>query len=56
MIIELLVEAIRLGIQHLVAHLNFQLAVYQLNNVDHVCDPMILEKYLQVILLPRVQL
>jgi ribonuclease HI len=50
---ELLLDAISYGIQHLVVHLDSQLVVLQLNGQYRVHNPSILRKYLRVKLLER---
>lgn len=52
-IIELLLDVVSHGIQHLVVHLDSQLVVLQLNGKYQVCDSFILRKYLRVKLLER---
>ena len=52
-IIELLLDAISHGIQHLVVRLDSQLVVLQLNGKYRVRDSFILLKYLRVKLLER---
>jgi ribonuclease HI len=52
-IIELLLDAISHKIQHLVVHLDSQLAMLELNGQYQVHDSFILRKYLQVKLLER---
>ena len=50
-IIELLLAAMSYGIQHMVVHLDSQLAVLQLNGRYRVRDSSILRKYLRIKLL-----
>jgi ribonuclease HI len=52
-IIELLLDAISHGIEHMVVHLDSQLAVLQLTGQYRVCDSFILRKYLRIKLLER---
>jgi hypothetical protein len=52
-IIELISEVVALSVQHMIFHLDSQLAMSQLNNVYCVHNPMLLQKYLQVRLLDR---
>ena len=52
-IIELLLDAISHGIQHLVVRLDSQLAMLQLNGQYRVRDSFILRKYLRVKFLER---
>ena len=52
-IIELLLDAISYGIQHMVVRLDSQLVMLQLNGQYRVCDSFILRKYLRVKLLER---
>jgi ribonuclease HI len=50
-VIELLVDAISLGICHLVVGLNSQLVVLQLSNVYTIRSPTLLQVYLRICLL-----
>jgi ribonuclease HI len=52
-IIELLVDAISLGIRHLVVRLESQLVVLQLSNVYSIQSPTLLRVYLRIHLLER---
>jgi len=52
-VIELLVDAIRHGIDHLIIKLDSQLVVSQLNGLYSIHDPILLWKYLRVKLLER---
>jgi ribonuclease HI len=52
-IIELLLAAMSYGIEHMVVHLDSQLAVLQLNGRYRVRDSSILRKYLRIKLLER---
>jgi ribonuclease HI len=52
-VIELLVDAILLGIRHLVVRLDSQLAVLQLSNVYTIRSPTLLQVYLRIRLLER---
>jgi hypothetical protein len=52
-VIELLVDAISLGIHHLVVRLDSQLVVLQLSNVYSIRSPTLLRVYLQICLLER---
>jgi ribonuclease HI len=52
-VIELLVDAISLGIRHLVVRIDSQLVVLQLNNVYSIRSPTLLRVYLQIRLLER---
>jgi ribonuclease HI len=52
-IIELLVDAISLGIHHLVVRLDSQLIVLQLSNVYSIRSPTLLRVYLRILLLER---
>jgi ribonuclease HI len=52
-VIELLVDAISLGILHLVVRLDSQLVVLQLSNVYSIRSPTLLRVYLQIRLLER---
>jgi hypothetical protein len=52
-IIELLVDAISLGICHLVVRLDSQLVVLQLSNVYSIQSPTLLRVYLRIHLLER---
>ena len=51
--IELLVDAISLGIRRLVVRLDSQLVVLQLSNVYSIRSPTLLRVYLQIHLLER---
>ena len=51
--VELLVDAIALGIHHLVVRLDSQLVVLQLSNVYSIRSPTLLRIYLQIRLLER---
>jgi ribonuclease HI len=50
-IIEFLIDAISLGIRHLVVRLNSQLVVLQLSNVYTIQSPTLLQVYLRIRLL-----
>jgi ribonuclease HI len=52
-IIELLVDAISLGIRHLVVRLDSQLIVLQLSNIYSIRSPTLLWVYLRIRLLER---
>jgi ribonuclease HI len=52
-IIELLVDAISLGIRHLVVRLDLQLIVLQLSNIYSIRTPTLLRVYLRIRLLER---
>jgi ribonuclease HI len=52
-IIELLVDAISLGIRHLVVQLDSQLVVLQLSNIYSIRSPTLLRVYFQIRLLER---
>jgi ribonuclease HI len=52
-IIELLVDAISLGIRHLVVRLDSQLVVLQLSNIYSIRSPTLLRVYLRICLLER---
>jgi hypothetical protein len=52
-VIELLVDAISLGIRRLVVRLDSQLVVLQLSNVYSIRSPTLLRVYLQIRLLER---
>jgi ribonuclease HI len=52
-VIELLVDAISLGIHHLVVQLDSQLVVLQLSNVYTIRSPTLLRVYLRIHLLER---
>jgi ribonuclease HI len=52
-VIELFVDAISLGIRHLVVRLDLQLVVLQLSNVYSIRSPTLLRVYLQIRLLER---
>jgi ribonuclease HI len=52
-IIELLIDAISLGIRHLVIRLDSQLVVLQLSNVYAIRSPTLLRVYLRIRLLER---
>jgi ribonuclease HI len=52
-VIELLVDAISLGIRHLVVRLDSKLIVLQLSNVYTIRSPTLLRVYLQIRLLER---
>jgi ribonuclease HI len=52
-VIELLVDAISLGIRHLVGRLDSQLVVLQLSNVYSIQSPTLLQVYLRIHLLER---
>ena len=52
-VIELLVDAISLGIRHLVVRLDSHLVVLQLSNVYSIRSPTLLRVYLQIRLLKR---
>ena len=52
-IIEFFSNANSLGIRHLLAHLDSKLIVSQLNDIYHVHDPILLQKYLRLKLLER---
>ena len=52
-VIELLTDAISLGICHLVVRLDSQLVVLQLSNVYAILSPTLLRVYLQICLLER---
>jgi ribonuclease HI len=52
-VIELLVDAISLGIRHLVVRLDSQLVVLQLSNVYTIRSPTLLRVYLRIRLLER---
>jgi ribonuclease HI len=52
-VIEFLIDAISLGIHHLVVRLDSQLVVLQLSNVYAIGSPTLLWEYLQIRLLER---
>jgi ribonuclease HI len=52
-VIELLVDAIHHGIDHLIVRLDSQLVVSHLNGVYHIRNPFLLRKYLRIKLLER---
>jgi ribonuclease HI len=52
-VIGLLADAQHHHIHHLSIFLDSQLVVLQLNNVYHICDPYLFQKYLQVRILSR---
>jgi hypothetical protein len=52
-VVELLVDAIALGIHHLVVQLDLQLVVLQLSNVYSIRSPTLLRIYLRIRLLER---
>jgi ribonuclease HI len=52
-VIELLVDAISLGIRHLVVRIDLQLVVLQLSNVYSIRSPTLLRLYLRIRLLER---
>ena len=52
-VIELSVDAISLGIQHLVVRLDSQLVVLQLSNIYSIRSPTLLRVYLRIRLLER---
>jgi ribonuclease HI len=52
-VIELLVDAISLGIRHLVVRLDSQFVVLQLSNVYSIRSPTLLRVYLRICLLER---
>jgi ribonuclease HI len=52
-VIELLVDAISLGIRYLVVRLNLQLVVLQLSNIYSIRSPTLLRVYLRIRLLER---
>jgi ribonuclease HI len=52
-VVELLVDAIALGIHHLVVRLDSQLVVLQLSNVYSIRSPTLLRIYLRIRLLER---
>ena len=52
-VINLLFEAISLGIDSLIIYLDSQLVVSQLNNIYHVRDPYLYLQFLRVCLLKR---
>jgi ribonuclease HI len=52
-VVELLVDAISLGIRHLVVRLDSQLVVLQLSNVYSIRSPTLLRVYLRIRLLER---
>jgi ribonuclease HI len=52
-VIELLVDAISLGIRHLVVRLESQLVVLQLSNIYSIQSPTLLQVYLRICLLER---
>ena len=52
-VIELLTDAISLGIRHLIARINSQLVVLQLRNIYSIRNPMLLWVYLRIHLLER---
>jgi ribonuclease HI len=52
-VIELLVDAISLGIHHLVVRLDSQLIVLQLSNIYYIRSPTLLWVYLRIRLLER---
>jgi ribonuclease HI len=52
-IIELLVDAISLGIHHLVVRLDSQLVVLQISNIYSIRSPTLLWVYLRICLLER---
>jgi ribonuclease HI len=52
-VIELLVDAISLGIRHLVVRLDSQLVVLQLTNIYSIRSPTLLQVYLRIHLLER---
>jgi ribonuclease HI len=52
-VIELLRDALSLGISHLRVYLDAQLVVSQLNGVYHVHDPTLHRRFLRVRLLER---
>ena len=52
-VIELLVDAISLGIHHLVVRLDSQLVVLQLSNIYSIRSPTLLWVYLRIHLLER---
>jgi ribonuclease HI len=52
-VIELLVDAISLGIRHLVVRLDSQLVVLQLSNIYSIRSPTLLRVYLRIRLLER---
>jgi hypothetical protein len=52
-VIELLVDAISLGIHHLVVRLDSQLVVLQLSNIYSIRSPTLLRVYLRIRLLER---
>jgi ribonuclease HI len=52
-VIELLVDAISLGIRHLVVRLDSQLVVIQLSNIYSIRSPTLLRLYLRIHLLER---
>jgi ribonuclease HI len=52
-VIELLVDAISLGIRHLVVRIDSQLVVLQLSNIYSIRSPTLLRVYLRIRLLER---
>jgi len=52
-VVNLLSEAISLGIDSLVVYLDSKLVVSQLNNIYHVRDPNLYHQFLRVCLLQR---
>jgi hypothetical protein len=52
-VVELLVDAIALGIRYLVVRLDSQLVVLQLSNVYYIRSPTLLRIYLRIRLLER---
>lgn len=52
-VIELLVDVIHHGIDHLIVRLDSQLVVSQLNDIYNIRNPILLRKYLCIKLLER---